>query len=105
MNTSRTDLTCHICGETESDPQLLIDCTGCGSFFHLNPFQNREGKDCGNVMAGEFDNPVLQFFCNRCLGVDAGSQPDRATVPAEDGPPPLTPSERPEGRRFRRIDR
>ena len=105
MNTAHDELTCAICGETEEDPQLLMDCNSCGSFFHLNPFQNREGKDCGNVLPGDLDNPVLQFFCNRCLGYEEQTETPAAATPAEGAPPPLEVTERPGGRRFRRIDR
>ena len=57
---------CSVCGETENDPQRLEICSNCGQFFHLNPFQNRPGTDCGNVWPSA-DDAVLQFGCNTCL--------------------------------------
>ena len=59
--------TCAICQASETDPGLLADCSRCGALFHLNPRNDIEGIDCGDVWAGDCDQPVLQFFCNSCL--------------------------------------
>jgi len=70
--------TCTVCAAVEDDPMLLEICSGCGQFFHLNPFQNRPGQDCGNVWAGGGVNPALQFGCNHCLqaaGFAIGGEP------------------------------
>ena len=76
-------LTCSICDETEADPSLLSDCDSCGSFYHLNPRSDREGKDCGNVWAGYGDEPALQFWCQNCI--------DEAAEEAATLGPQLTP--------------
>ena len=66
MTAANTD-TCEICEVTVSNPGLLSDCSNCGVLFHLNPRNDIPGIDCGDVWVGDCDEPVLQFFCNRCL--------------------------------------
>jgi hypothetical protein len=58
---------CEICGGAETNPALLSDCSACGALYHLNPRQDVEGKDCGDVTLGNSEVPAIQFFCNRCL--------------------------------------
>ena len=131
--TSVEQHTCAICQVSERDPGLLSDCSGCGVLFHLNPRNDIEGIDCGDVWAGDCDAPVLQFFCNPCLasiqeqmqaqgipsspssfdpfgappGVIAATPvptpPAAAAAPPVAVPPPNEAAPRPR-RRFRRID-
>ena len=72
MTAAKTD-TCDICEVTVDNPGLLSDCSSCGVLFHLNPRNDIPGVDCGDVWVGDCDEPVLQFFCNRCLDVIRGS--------------------------------
>ena len=124
--------TCAICAASETDPGLLADCGGCGALFHLNPRNDIEGIDCGDVWAGDCDQPVLQFFCNACLarireeiqaagvptspssfdpfgappgalGATAPPAAPPATEPPLTAPPPNEAAPRPR-RRFRRVD-
>ena len=112
---------CAICQVTETDINLLADCSACGVFFHLNPRNDIEGIDCGDVWAGDCDQPVLQFFCNPCLdqirnqiqaqgiatspgsfdpfGAPPGVITSSPTPPPKQEVPPQQPR-----RRFRRID-
>lgn len=115
MNESTHDeLTCRVCGKREDDPALISYCADCARPFHLNPFNNREGIDCGDVWSGGEENPALQFFCHPCMAaaheeaqrtVDGVSPPPPAPSPAaaaspnDNGPPPVVPR-----RRYRRID-
>ena len=133
MTAANTD-TCAICEVTVSDPVLLADCSNCGVMFHLNPRNDIKGIDCGDVWVGDCDEPVLQFFCNRCLelirgsiqsegfqapsagfdplgapfGAHAGTVPTPppapAAPPAVSAPPPAAASTRTRRRRFRRVD-
>src|SRR5690606_34632861 len=108
-----TDLTCAICGETAADATELAECLECRRWFHLNPYSNRPGKDCGDAVIGESDGIVM--MCNECaeaeerrriaaLGVDRtqadalGGGPLGGQVPV----PPST-SEAPP-RTFRRVE-
>lgn len=113
--------TCAICQVTETDINLLADCSACGVFFHLNPRNDIEGVDCGDVWAGDCDQPVLQFFCNPCLGqirdqIQAqgiatspgsfdpfGAPPGAITSSPTSPPQQEVPPQQPR-RRFRRID-
>ena len=72
MTAANTD-TCEICEVTVSNPGLLSDCSNCGVLFHLNPRNDIPGVDCGDVWVGDCDEPVLQFFCNRCLDLIRGT--------------------------------
>ena len=72
MTAVNTD-TCDICEVTVSNPGLLSDCSNCGVLFHLNPRNDIPGVDCGDVWVGDCDEPVLQFFCNRCLDMIRGT--------------------------------
>ena len=131
MTAANTD-TCEICEVTVSNPGLLSDCSNCGVLFHLNPRNDIPGIDCGDVWVGDCDEPVLQFFCNRCLdlipgtiqtqgfqappagfdplgappgghaGTIAASVP--AAPPAVGAPPAAAAPARGKRRRFRRID-
>ena len=71
--TSAPTHTCEICEVSETNAQLLSDCSSCGVLFHLNPRNDIPGIDCGDVWVGDCDEPVLQFFCNRCLELIRGS--------------------------------
>jgi len=124
--------TCGICG-VGAEPVLLQMCFRCDTQYHLNPYSNREGVDCGDAIIG----PELgvYYYCAPCLaaindeinalvlqetqaqeldrrpgwtapGVTP-STPARAEAPA---PPPVRPAPPPRPatstprRRFRRID-
>lgn len=81
---------CGVCGETENDPQRLEICSNCGQFFHLNPFQNRPGTDCGNVWPSA-DDAFLQFGCNTCLeaqGLPSTTAEAAAVAGSSTGAPP-----------------
>ncbi len=114
---------CGICG-LEADPVLLQMCFRCDSLYHLNPYSNREGIDCGDAVIG----PELgvYYYCTPCLVVindeintmvsqeaqameverrpgwtatppaaPATPPPSRAEVPAPTDPPAAPPARRP----------
>ncbi|MGE3856675.1 MAG: hypothetical protein AB7G21_06945 [Dehalococcoidia bacterium] len=124
--------TCGICG-VDAEPLLLQMCFRCDTQYHLNPYSNREGIDCGDAIIG----PELgvYYYCAPCLvaindeinalvlqetqaqemerrpgwvapGM-AASMPS-AEAPAPTPPPARSAPPRPAGspprRRFRRID-
>ena len=67
------DTRCAVCG-LEDDPVLLARCFRCGETFHLNPYSNRPGRDCGDAILGEVEMGV-HYYCNPCLeamNVEAG---------------------------------
>ncbi|MQA00894.1 MAG: hypothetical protein GEU80_16500 [Dehalococcoidia bacterium] len=126
-----TGTVCAICQRTEHNAALLSPCYGCGSMFHLNPYSNREGIDCGDAILGE--TLGVHFYCQRCLdeidreereaagdspharaaamveSLHAGGLPLPPPAPAEptpprDGAPPPAKQRGGARRRYRRVD-
>lgn len=56
---------CSVCGEPVDAKDSSI-CNSCGQPFHLNPRNDRPGKDCGAVWIDE-QYLALEFACQRCL--------------------------------------
>ncbi len=81
---------CVVCGEPVDESNSSM-CNSCGQPFHLNPRNDRPGKDCGAVWIDE-QYLALEFACQRCL--------DRAR-PAE-LPKPQVRRPRTGPRRYRR---
>lgn len=120
---------CAICDGVEADARLIATCYDCGQPFHLNPYSDREGIDCGDAVLGE--NLGLYLLCNPCLGeheaaaapppgVDPARARAEAMIAALHGdalgfpaapaprpalPPPAGSRPRRPRRRYRRIDR
>jgi hypothetical protein len=117
---------CAICGEPEPNVALLSDCFDCGAWFHLNPYSDRPGIDCGDAVLGE--TLGVHFYCLRCIelrnatapGMDPARARAEAMIAALHGdalgfpaappaPPvpqaPAAPRGRAPRRRYRRIDR
>lgn len=120
---------CAICDALEPDATLLSDCFDCGAWFHLNPYSNRPGVDCGDAMLG--DTLGVHFYCQRCIEVreavfadddprtraeamiaalhgDALGMPPpspRTPAPPSPGAPPMAGRAPRARRRYRRIDR
>jgi hypothetical protein len=59
------DLTCAVCGQVADSALLLTECFDCARWFHLNPYSNQPGKDCGD--AGIGPNEGVETFCQDCL--------------------------------------
>lgn len=113
-----SDLTCGVCGEQAEHPTLLAECFDCSRWFHLNPYSNQPGRDCGDAVIGSSDG--IETTCNDCieaaerqrvaaLGVDrARAEGLAGTVLGGQVPlPPARPGEPPsEGTRrvFRRVE-
>lgn len=60
-----TDLTCAVCNEPAEEVAYLSECLACSRWFHLNPYSNRPGKDCGDAMIGQTDG--IETTCNDCI--------------------------------------
>lgn len=60
-----TDLTCAVCDEAAEDVAHLAECIECDRWFHLNPYSNRPGKDCGDAVIGQTDG--VETICNDCI--------------------------------------
>lgn len=109
---------CGICG-LEAEPLLLQVCFRCDVSYHLNPYSNREGIDCGDAIIG----PELgvYYYCAPCLvaindevnalvaqqaqAMEIERRPGwTATPPSSVPPAPPRPAGAPPRRRFRRID-
>jgi len=113
-----TDLTCAVCEEPAQEVAHLAECLECSRWFHLNPYSNRPGKDCGDAVIGMGDG--IETNCNDCieaaerrrvaaLGADrARAEGLAGTILGSHFPlPPARPGEAPpEGARrtFRRVD-
>lgn len=113
-----TDLTCAVCNEPAEDAAQLAECFECSRWYHLNPYSNQPGKDCGDAMIGATDG--VETICNDCieaaerrrvatLGADrARAEGLAGTILGGHIPlPPERPGEPPaEGARrvFRRVD-
>ncbi len=125
------DDACGICG-VAAEPVLLQMCFRCDTLYHLNPYSNVEGIDCGDAVIGA--ELGLYYYCSPCIVAineeinelvmqesqqrEAQRQPGwRAPgtvseAPAEPSAPPpsSTPPAAPRAtaapprRRFRRID-
>ena len=103
---------CGVCG-IEDEPELLTYCFRCAIMFHLNPYSNRPGRDCGDAVLGEVELGVF-YYCEPCLVIlndeaiaaERGNAPSQSpplppSVAAPPPPPPAPPGTR---RRFRRVD-
>ena len=64
---------CVVCGEPV-DGGNSSTCNSCGQPFHLNPRNDRPGKDCGAVWIDE-QYLALEFVCQRCLDGAGAPQP------------------------------
>lgn len=58
-------MTCTVCNE-EVDEKTSSVCNSCGDRFHLNPRNDKPGKDCGTVWVND-QYLALEFACQRCL--------------------------------------
>lgn len=58
---------------------MSAECNWCDSRYHLNPRNDIEARDCGEVWIDE-QYLALQFACNTCLGGPAADA--RAAKPA-----------------------
>jgi hypothetical protein len=90
--TSETTLLCAICGDATDDPRLLSECMSCDRTFHLNPYNNKEHRDCGDAIIGPTQG--VEFWCQLCLeelnAELSASQPDpRAMLDQLAGPAEL----------------
>ena len=66
-------MTCTVCNE-EVDEKTSSVCNSCGERFHLNPRNDRPGKDCGTVWINE-QYLALEFACQRCVDRDPAPPP------------------------------
>lgn len=101
--TSDTTLLCVICGDSTDDARLVTECISCSRTFHLNPFNDKEHKDCGDALIGPTQG--VEFWCESCIAVlnaEANANPpdpramiDDVAVPADlfpQGRPGATPA-------------
>ncbi len=70
--------TCGVCSEPV-EARMSVECNWCDSRYHLNPRNDIEAKDCGEVWIDE-QYLALQFACNACLTGPAAES--RAAQPA-----------------------
>jgi len=65
MTTPPSDaLTCAVCGEAAESAIWLSECFRCVRPFHLNPYNNQPGKDCGDAVLG--GDAGVETYCNDC---------------------------------------
>jgi hypothetical protein len=70
--------TCGVCDEPV-DERMSAQCNWCDRRYHLNPRNDIEAKDCGDVWIDE-QYLALQFACRTCLAGPAAES--RAKQPA-----------------------
>lgn len=58
------DDACGICG-VAAEPVLLQMCFRCDTLYHLNPYSNVEGIDCGDAIIGT--ELGLYYYCSPCI--------------------------------------
>lgn len=62
-----TERQCGIC-ELVAGARLLQECFRCNTPFHLNPYSNVEGIDCGDaVLASDPESFGIEYYCNPCI--------------------------------------
>lgn len=79
-------LTCAVCSEAAESAVWLSECFDCGRPFHLNPYNNQPGKDCGDAMFGA-ESVGIETRCGDCLSakqrlLEAAVGPARARAEA-----------------------
>lgn len=55
---------CGICG-LAAEPVLLQMCFRCDTLYHLNPYSNVAGIDCGDAIIGT--ELGLYYYCSPCI--------------------------------------
>lgn len=98
---------CEICGE-HGTAEFLQDCFRCGRSYHLNPYNNQPGKDCGDALIGP--SLGVHYLCDICLEeindaaltAESGRAAGAPPIPAAPAPPPA-PTRTPR-RRYRRQE-
>ncbi|MBI2723688.1 MAG: hypothetical protein HYX50_01365 [Chloroflexi bacterium] len=76
------EFVCVVCRDPVS-AELSAECNWCDQRFHLNPRNDIEAKDCGEVWIDE-QYLALQFACQNCLADDgkaAQARPLPSSVP------------------------
>ncbi len=63
--TVSAEASCAVCGEAAEESTSVV-CGECDRPFHLNPRNDVEGKDCGEVWIDE-QFLSLRFACFTCL--------------------------------------
>jgi predicted nucleic acid-binding Zn-ribbon protein len=85
---------CEICGE-DGAAELLQDCFHCGRRYHLNPYNNQPGKDCGDAVIGA--SLGVHYLCDVCLeelseeATTGETARAASTAPHAPTPPPAAP--------------
>jgi hypothetical protein len=84
-DTSKT-LRCAVCDQTAESAIWLSECFECGRPFHLNPYNNQPGQDCGDAVFGA-ESVGIETYCGDCLEaqqrvMEAALGPDRARAEA-----------------------
>ncbi len=77
--TASAEVTCAVCGEPAEESTSVV-CGECDRPFHLNPRNDVEGKDCGEVWIDE-QFLSLRFACFTCLPGEA--------APGSEAEPPV----------------
>lgn len=78
--------TCVVCGDS-GPAALTAECNWCDGRYHLNPRNDVEGRDCGEVWVDE-QYLALQFACRNCLSIQAAEVPPAEARKPARGPRP-----------------
>ncbi len=85
--TASAQVTCAVCGEPAEEPATAV-CGACDRPFHLNPRNDVEGKDCGEVWIDE-QFLSLRFACFTCLRPDGRPSGRGEAAPGSEAEPPV----------------
>ena len=88
---------CIVCSE-DVELRMSAECNWCDNRYHLNPRNDIEAKDCGEVWIDD-QYLALQFACHMCLAGPAGGARGTTGTPQR-SPRPRTAAGR--TRRYRR---
>ena len=88
---------CVVCSE-DVDVRMSAECNWCDNRYHLNPRNDIEARDCGEVWIDD-QYLALQFACHICLAGPAGEARGATADPQP------SPRRRPAPERARRYRR
>ncbi len=85
--TSSAEITCAVCGQPAEESTSAL-CGECDRPFHLNPRNDVDGKDCGEVWVDE-QFLSLRFACFACLHPDRRPSGHGEATASGQGEPPV----------------
>ena len=85
--TASTEVTCAVCGQPAEESTSAL-CGECDRPFHLNPRNDVDGKDCGEVWVDD-QFLALRFACFTCLRPHGRTADRGEAAPSSEAEPPV----------------